>query len=176
MSEHARTDADGAWLAPLFYRTEKTSVLVHTAVVEGRRVVDRLVITAPDISAATLRELRMGQIAAYAERGSPADGRAYTRLTAALTDIIPPDYDFDREPVMYTPPPHREPLTRPDGTDPAAFSRRVADAYNEMVLYTSTPAKWIAAEAGVPVTTVHRWVRDARRLGLLPPARKGRAG
>lgn len=70
----------------------------------------------------------------------------------------------------------RQPLTRPDGTDPEGFSRRVAEAYTEALLTTKTPAKVLAAEAGVPVTTVHRWVRDARRLGLLSPARKGRTG
>lgn len=70
----------------------------------------------------------------------------------------------------------REPLARPDGTDPDAFSLRVAKAYNALVVTTSAPAKAIADEAGVPVGTVHRWIREARQRGHLPPARKGRAG
>ena len=71
----------------------------------------------------------------------------------------------------------RQPLTRPDGTDPEGFSRRVAQAYREAVRASPhTPAKAMADEAGVPVTTVHRWVRDARRLGLLTPTRKGSTG
>lgn len=70
----------------------------------------------------------------------------------------------------------REPLSRPDGTDPDAFSHRVATAYLAAVESTGAPAKALAEEAGVPVTTVHRWIREARQRGHLPPARKGRAG
>jgi hypothetical protein len=85
-------------------------------------------------------------------------------------------WQAERKAVLASLRPAREPLTRPDGTDPEGFSRRVAQAYNEAVDATSTPAKALAAEAGVPVTTVHRWIRDARRLGLIAPARKGKAG
>jgi len=28
----------------------------------------------------------------------------------------------------------------------------------------------------VPVTTAHRWVKEARRRGFLPPGQKGRRG
>lgn len=70
----------------------------------------------------------------------------------------------------------RMPLTRPDGSDPEGFARRVAEAYNAATITTASPAKVLAEEAGVPVTTVHRWIREARQRGALPPARKGRAG
>lgn len=65
----------------------------------------------------------------------------------------------------------REPLARPDGTDPDGFSRRVAEAYRAAVVTTSKPAKVLADEAGVPVTTVHRWIREARQRGHLKPGR-----
>jgi hypothetical protein len=70
----------------------------------------------------------------------------------------------------------RNPLTRPDGSDPDGFSRRVAEAYYEAVVVTTKPATVLAEEAGVPVTTVHRWIRDARQRGHITAARKGRAG
>lgn len=70
----------------------------------------------------------------------------------------------------------RKPLTRPDGTDPEGFSQRVAAAYREAIETTGAPAPLLAAEADVPVVTVHRWIADARRRGFLPPARQGRAG
>lgn len=70
----------------------------------------------------------------------------------------------------------RKPLRRPDGTNPERFYQQVAAAYSEAVLATSKPAKVLAEEAGVPVGTVHRWIREARRRGYLPPARRGRAG
>ena len=70
----------------------------------------------------------------------------------------------------------RPPLTRPDGTDPEGFSQRFATAYSDAAIESRAPAKILAEEAGVPVGTVHRWVREARQRGYLPPARKGRAG
>jgi hypothetical protein len=70
----------------------------------------------------------------------------------------------------------RAPLTRPDGRDPDGFYARVADAYREYAPHTRAAAAEIAREANVPVTTVHRWIGEARRRGFLPPARKGKAG
>jgi hypothetical protein len=71
---------------------------------------------------------------------------------------------------------NREPLTRPDGSNPDGFYRRVADAYRDVVQTTPKVAKALADEAGVPVGTVHRWILEARRRGFLPAARQGRAG
>lgn len=70
----------------------------------------------------------------------------------------------------------REALTRPTGQDPDEFYRLVARAYSDYAAQTNAPAKALAAEAKVPTTTAHRWVREARRRGFLPPARKGKAG
>lgn len=70
----------------------------------------------------------------------------------------------------------REPLTRPDGSDPDGFYREVARAYGSAVTETPGPAPLLAKEAGVPVTTVHRWIREARRRGFLSRGRRGRAG
>jgi hypothetical protein len=71
---------------------------------------------------------------------------------------------------------HRTPLTRPDGSDPDAFYRQVAEAYRDVIQTTPKVAKVLADEADVPVGTVHRWIMEARRRGFLPAARKGRAG
>lgn len=67
-------------------------------------------------------------------------------------------------------------LGRPDGSDPEAFYRRVAEAYSHYAEQTKAPAKAIADEAEVPVTTVHRWIREARQRGFLPQGRRGKAG
>jgi len=88
-------------------------------------------------------------------RGRPAEIRQVREATAAAK---------------------RPALTRPDREDLDGFYARVAAAYQEYAAITNAPAAAIAGEAGVPVTTVHRWVREARRRGQLPPARKGRAG
>jgi hypothetical protein len=68
----------------------------------------------------------------------------------------------------------RKPLSRPDGTDPEGFYRRVAEAYREYAMKTRAPAAGIARESGVPVRTVHGWIHEARRRGFLPPGRKAR--
>ena len=70
----------------------------------------------------------------------------------------------------------RPAITRPDGSDPEAFYRNVAIAYRQYATGTKAPARAIADEAGVPVTTVHRWVREARQRGFLPQGRRGRVG
>jgi hypothetical protein len=75
-----------------------------------------------------------------------------------------------------TPNAERPKLTRPDGTDPEGFAKRVAAAYREYAQTTRAPAVKIAEEAGVPVGTVRGWIREARRRGKLPEGRKGRTG
>jgi hypothetical protein len=56
------------------------------------------------------------------------------------------------------------------------FYKRVADVYRELVGWTNRPAVELAEANGVPVTTAHRWVKEARRRGFLPPGQKGRRG
>jgi hypothetical protein len=75
----------------------------------------------------------------------------------------------------YRPKPH-EPLSRPNGSNPDAFYRQVAEAYRDVVQDHRNVAVVLAEEANVPVGTVHRWIVEARRRGFLPAARVGRAG
>lgn len=54
---------------------------------------------------------------------------------------------------------------------PDEFYERVANAYAWLVAQdTKSPARDLAEKNGVPVTTVHRWVKEARARGFLPPA------
>jgi hypothetical protein len=57
-----------------------------------------------------------------------------------------------------------------------AFYERVAALYSARAARSSRPAVEMANANGVPVTTVHRWVKEARRRGFLPPGQKGRRG
>jgi hypothetical protein len=50
---------------------------------------------------------------------------------------------------------------------PDDFYRRVAEVYLEQASISDKPAQRIAAANGVPKTTVHRWLKEARRRGLL---------
>jgi hypothetical protein len=60
---------------------------------------------------------------------------------------------------------------------PDEHYRRVAEAYLAAVSSGGAPNQMIAVANGVPVTTVRRWVAEARRRGFLSPAQgAGRAG
>lgn len=89
-----------------------------------------------------------------------------------LRSVSPATLEARRNAVPHADVPRRT-LSRP-GTDPAFYSH-VATAYRQYA-ETGAPAKTIADEAGVPVTTAHRWVREARQRGFLPPARRGKVG
>jgi hypothetical protein len=64
----------------------------------------------------------------------------------------------------------------PEGRLTDDFLKDVADAYRWYTDAKQAPAPAIAELTGVPVRRVHRWVSDARKRGILPPARPGRAG
>lgn len=55
---------------------------------------------------------------------------------------------------------------------PDAFYRAVADAYSWLAGRGRRPAVELATINGVPATTVHRWIKEARRRGLLGPGRR----
>jgi hypothetical protein len=68
-------------------------------------------------------------------------------------------------------------LVRPsDGRLSDEFLQSVAKIYLHAVAIGNAPAPLIADAAGAPVRTVHRWVAEARRREILPPAVRGRAG
>jgi hypothetical protein len=56
------------------------------------------------------------------------------------------------------------------------FYREVVQIYAGLASQVRDPAARIADANGVPVTTVHRWVKEARRRGLLPAGAHGKAG
>lgn len=56
------------------------------------------------------------------------------------------------------------------------FLAAIAAQYNAATAEGRPPAPPIAAAYGVPVATVHRWVSEARKKGVLPPGRRGSAG
>lgn len=60
-----------------------------------------------------------------------------------------------------------------DRKRPDSFYRQVAERFQWLAERGSQPAKELAAANDVPVTTVHRWIKEARRRGILPPVRRG---
>jgi hypothetical protein len=59
---------------------------------------------------------------------------------------------------------------------PDAFYRELARAYLQLAQDSTRPVAVLAESNGVPVTTAHRWIKEARRRGFLPPGRPGKAG
>ena len=58
---------------------------------------------------------------------------------------------------------------------PQSFYEQVAETYGKLTASGSRrPAQEIADASGVPVSTVHRWVKEARRLQLLPEGQRGK--
>ena len=61
----------------------------------------------------------------------------------------------------------------PEGNrKPDEFYRQVAAVYGSLSGASGSPAVKIAERKGLPVSTVHRWVKEARRRGFLPPGRR----
>lgn len=171
---------------------------------DDRLVLTRLVLDAAHVDSELLRSIPISRIEATARMvdlddpdGLLAHGltrRDHTRQGELILTLRDPDGRLvavddeigryihgTREPPQRPVPGEAEPsgrmpLRRPDRSDPEGFSRMVAEAYNEAVQTSHRPATLLAAEAGVPATTVHRWIREARQRGFLPPARRGRAG
>lgn len=71
------------------------------------------------------------------------------------------------------PPPIRLRVPKGSGRRPDDFYRQVGAAYEYLAEQMKAPAAEIARKNRVPITTAHRWVREARARGFLPPGRKG---
>ena len=69
-------------------------------------------------------------------------------------------------------------ITVPKGRRrPDEFYEKVARLYGQLSATGSRrPASDIAEANDLPVSTVHRWIKEARSWGLLPGGQRGRAG
>jgi hypothetical protein len=138
--------------------------------------------------------------------GWPLDARTVGRLpiTFALAQANSPDLraavleQLDHPPMAGVDPP--TPLWRPPGPlddetaatigrrrsarlrvpdgprKPDGFYRQVAATYSALAALSPRPAAELAEANNVPASTVHRWVKEARRRGFLAPGHKGRRG
>jgi hypothetical protein len=59
---------------------------------------------------------------------------------------------------------------------PDSFYQEVAHTYLDLAQASIRPVAELAEANGVPVTTAHRWIKEARRRRFLPPGRPGTAG
>lgn len=159
--------------------------LVRLRLVDGQWRVTAVVLLADDITSRTVRSAHptnwpriLQSDPVYAERLRSAVTPELEALSGAIEDAYASQdrgmWKRMREQRAKTP--KREPLTRPDGSDPTRHYANVAAAYLEAVRDGKAPAPAMAEEAGVPVATARGWIRETRRRGLLPPGRRGRVG
>lgn len=83
--------------------------------------------------------------------------------------------DMEAQPVPELPRPI-EPLTRPAGGDRDPHRQLTAAWYRYYATFSPNPGKRMADDSGVPLPTVHNWIREARLRGFLPMAQRGKAG
>lgn len=189
----AQTPTDAFWHAGIWFRAPEYNergkrlpdlpdviALLWTAEdSQGRAYVTRLLLDAERVSGELLRDMPLGRIEtvinAMLRDGScsPSESDRLTNsLHVELTRLrsaLPQRQDDE--------PGHpRARLQRP----PAAgggeeFYAQVAAAYLETLERTRAVAPALAAEAEVPVATVHRWILEARRRGFLPPSGRRRS-
>jgi ABC-type amino acid transport substrate-binding protein len=169
----------GGWVE---YRTEDADLYLRFQDRDGRLRVFEMV-WAPDapITGDTLRALQLGRIEAAVNRPALAENlrasldrpgpdlrRALSRdVKQVSSHAVVPRYEV--APVV--------PVPEGRGKYPDSFYRRVADRYSALQASGERDvARQIADANEVPLTTVHRWVKEARRRGFLPPGRRGKAG
>ncbi|HUZ52660.1 MAG TPA: hypothetical protein VMU94_09025 [Streptosporangiaceae bacterium] len=193
MTELASEEPRAAWVSIAAPPGGGTHMRLRDA--EGRVVVDAVYIHGPEITATTLQGIPVSYLLLAANLMSGVGAALFDIVTwLKYSALGPPVHE---EPAAGEPSlaelrawaegapgelsplverAGRDPLTRPDGTDPDGFSARVAKAYREYAMHTRAPAVEIAREAAVPVATARSWIREARRRGHLPQGQRGKAG
>lgn len=125
---------------------------------DGRLHVEAVLVEGTPVSASHLRGVPLGRIEAHANATLHPDA-ADTSDRVAATGVIPPHL-FD--------------LSGRGRSD--EFYAEVAAVYASLVSETHQPVAVIAEKNQVARVTAHRWVKQARDRGLLPPGRPGKAG
>lgn len=122
------------------------------------------------LSAEALRAIPVGRIEAAANAQLHPSASVFEDGEAESFVIITPG---DRGPLPPLPP-HLWRET--SGGYPDTFYGTVAAIYRKLAAVSPRPVAEIAGANDVPVTTAQRWVKEARRRGLLAPGRAGKAG
>jgi hypothetical protein len=176
------TYGNGGWIE---YRDTELPMPVRVRFVE---VGDRLQVSAlhleGGVTADVLRALPTGHLELVANQPEMADelrralveeGPTVERRTKDWLAKITPAQSEGADVVVGR---RRRPSARirvPEGRKrPDRFYAEVARVFAEVAGWTPAPAQEIAKATGVPTSTVHRWVKEARRRGLLGAARRAR--
>ena len=171
----------GGWV---YYPTPHSDIEVRVRFGEraDRRfeALDVWVSRAQGVSASALRAVPLAKIEAAVNRPETAElirGKMqeewampepeFVALRNRLASTAPAKLDLSVWPLPFAqleiPTTHKK---------PDEFYRRVAEAYQTLAGMDRRPAVILAQKNRVPVTTVHRWVKEARARGFLAPGRR----
>jgi hypothetical protein len=174
----------GIWGGWVYYDSGEPGeeVFIRFGEDEGGRLFirDLRIARAEGISTVTLRSLPLGQIEAMANSPELAEVLRET-IRIPRPDEMLSDERFWGERAAAGPVPLEVPpeVRRAFGLldipktkkYPDDFYREVALIYSRFARWRRDPAEEIARKNNVLPSTVHRWLREARRRGLLPPGR-----
>ena len=142
---------------------------------DGRFVVDALEATAGTaLTAGRLRQLPLGSFETMVNSAVMRDLLAEVASSTSVSDVRNLSFG-KRGPSIPIGAPGTLPNVEAKGRRPDEFYLALAAEIASLASGGSRrPAADIAEANGVPVTTVHRWMKEARRRGLLSPARPKR--
>lgn len=157
--------------------TPPLHLLIHAHIEDDINRITHVLVTGQALNATQLISIPLGRIAKIialapptAEPAAPSTPAEHDELADALATIaaLTPRPLPDTE--AWTVRTDRPRLTRPrvgPGYDPDAYYRHVAAAYIDLLQQSNRAANAMALEAGVPLSTVRGWIREARRRGHL---------
>ncbi len=132
------------------------------------------------IDARDLRSVPLGRLTAAVNR--PGE---YERVAALLQDHEAESMPFPEDLWtaegwpwwVYAPAKPRSPRLKvkvPAGhRKPDSFYQKIGERFAYLSVVSERPATELAEANGVPTTTIHGWVREARRRGLMGPSERG---
>jgi hypothetical protein len=154
-------------------------VFVRPELVDGRPVIAELRLVDPQgITGGDLRRLRLDQLEASLH-GLFAPAAHVQKMTDALAPALEQVRRID-EALKQMPAPRLSVHARLKAPDtvpyPDEFFADVAESYLAALQMGERPGPFLADLWQVPITSVHGWIKQARRRGILAPGRKGKAG
>jgi hypothetical protein len=135
----------------------------------GRWVVDAVQFANFRVTARDLRDFPLGKIEVWVNQ--LAQQGLVDVINAKLSDTV--QFGITAGTATWV---DKLPSAPAKGAKPDEFYRRVGEIYGKAAVVSTQPAKDLAVAWELPTTTVHRWIREARRRGHLPPAEQGRRG
>lgn len=138
----------------------------------GRWVVDQVQFADFRVTARDLRDFPLGQIEVWVNQ--LAQQGLVDMIDAKRPELSnTPHFAITVGTATWVPKLPPAPGKGPKGDD---FYRSIGEVYGKAATVSTRPAAELAESWEVPVTTLHRWIREARRRGHLPPAEPGRRG